>query len=514
MPKLPPKMAQKVVSSRPPSGEILNIRTRLEEAEALMKRGQSSSAHTICEELVARNPSYTGALDLLGNIHFVKGDYPRALSFLVRTAMLNPVNLGTLKLLGATYVRLGAWEMAAQTFEQALLIKPDDAGALIAHSEILRREQEYESAADGYRKVLKSDPLSQAAETGLGMCCKNTGHIHEAMQCFERLLKRGGRSMQLILSAVQLPAPLTDMNWLDLVGEIPKDDNEERSEFENAVAFLKAAILDRTGRHTEAWQQLVIANQYQFLTMQETWHRQSQYQETTLARARDSATKMMGGVPGEGRSAVSLFILGASRSGKTTLEALVNSLDHVKRGYESPIVENAVRHAYQSAGYLASRQYAGMPAKVESLCREFYLDELQRRAGTARVFTNTDPDRIHEAAKLAEIIPNVRFAFVKRDPDDLALRIFMKNYSAGNFHAYDLTAIRQYIAWYYEIIDILAAKFPEISRVIHYEEMIANPVETRAVIAQLCGLNSTETPLPSLGDDRNCAAPYLSLMNP
>jgi tetratricopeptide (TPR) repeat protein len=515
MPKLPPKTAPKAAGAGLSSGDLLSTRARLEEAEASMKRGQYGSAQTICEDLVARHPGYTGALSLLGRLHFAKGDYPRALSFLLRSEMLNPFDGATLKLLGATYVQLGAGEMAARTLRDVLSAKPGDTEALFAYAEIMRREQEYEIAADGYRKVLAADPLSQAAEIGLAICHMNSGLQGEAARGFEKLLNRGLRSMQVVFNAAQLHAHLPGISWLDLAGEIKREGTEDKGEFDIAIAFLKAAILDRAGRHDEAWQQLVFANRQQFFSLREAWQKQIAYQDASLTRARGSLAKAIGGEPGEGRSAVSLLILGPSRSGKTALEALLASLAHVKRGYESPIIENAVRRAYQSAGFLASRQYWTMPAQVEASCREFYLDELQRRAGGARVFTNSDPDRIHEAAKFAEIIPNVRLAFVKRDPEDLALRIFMKKYAAGNFHAYDLVAIRHYIAWYHQFIDVLAARFPEISCVISYEEMIADPLKIRAAVAQLCGLEATETPLgaPELEDDRNCAAPYLAWMD-
>lgn len=513
MPKLPPKMAPRVVCAGVPSEELLSTRARLEKAEALMKRGQHGSAQTICEELVGRNPSYTGALNLLGRLHFAQGDYPRALSFLLRSEMLNPFDTATLKLLAATYVQLGAYEMAARTLREALSTSGGDTEALFAYSEIMRREQDYEIAADGYRKVLVADPLSQAAEIGLAICHTNIGLFGEAAQGLEKLLKRGVRSMQVIFNAAELRAHLSDISWLDLAGEIKREGNEDKDGFDIKIAFLKAAILDRAGRHGEAWQQLLFANRQQFLNVREAWQKQIAYQDASLTRARDSLAKVTGGEPGEGRSAVSLLILGPSRSGKTTLESLLASLSHVKRGYESPIIENAVRRAYQSAGFPASRQYWSMPSQVEALCREFYLDELQRRAGRAVVFTNSDPDRIHEAAKIAEIIPNVRLVFVKRNPEDLMLRIFMKKYADGNVYAYDLVAIRHYIAWYHQFIDVLAAKFPEISCVIQYEEMIADPTKICEKVAQLCGLKATDSPLHAIEDDRDCAAPYLSVMN-
>jgi hypothetical protein len=88
----------------------------------------------------------------------------------------------------------------------------------------------------------------------------------------------------------------------------------------------------------------------------------------------------------------------------------------------------------------------------------------------------------------------------------------MKKYLTGNHHAYSLTTIRQYISWYREMSDALVEKLPDRACVINYEDMIANPLSALGTLAELCGLAIPEGALPSVGDDRNCAAPYHDLM--
>ena len=68
--------------------------------------------------------------------------------------------------------------------------------------------------------------------------------------------------------------------------------------------------------------------------------------------------------------------------------------------------------------------------------------------------------------------------------------------------------IRDYIGWYGEMIDVLAERFPHISTVIHYEDMLADPATALRSAAKLCGLVPPDGPLPDLGDDRGYAAPY------
>jgi hypothetical protein len=92
------------------------------------------------------------------------------------------------------------------------------------------------------------------------------------------------------------------------------------------------------------------------------------------------------------------------------------------------------------------------------------------------------------------------------------LRIYMRKYRSGNPYAYDLKATRDHILWYHQMMDLMAEKFPDVTRVVRYEAMIADPAAAPRVAADLCGLPIPDEPLPTLGYDRGCAAPYRQLM--
>ena len=278
------------------------------------------------------------------------------------------------------------------------------------------------------------------------------------------------------------------------------------------MCFARAAVLDKTGRPAEAWEYLVGGNRRMLRAKRDECTKAFQLHEEIFKRVRNSRFKVRGGGPGRGGNAVSLFILGPSRSGKTTMEKLVSAIDDVKRGYENPIAENAVRHAFQDEGFLTSELYENLPRELEKSCREIYLDDLKCRAGSARVFTNTHPGRVADAARIAAIIPNVRFIFVKRNLDDITLRIYMKKYAEGFSFSYDIEAIHSYVTWYYRMIDMLAEKLPKISLVIQYEDMVRDPAAALSSAAELCGLELPAESLPELGDDRGCAAPYQAFM--
>ena len=119
---------------------------------------------------------------------------------------------------------------------------------------------------------------------------------------------------------------------------------------------------------------------------------------------------------------------------------------------------------------------------------------------------------MHDAVRMASVIPNVRFVLVKRNFDDTVLRIFSRRYSSGNAYAYNLATIRDHVTWYHQMMDIIVAKLAAITCVVSYEEMVADPHSALKTVAVLCGLPMPESPLPAFGDDRGCAAPYREFM--
>ena len=113
---------------------------------------------------------------------------------------------------------------------------------------------------------------------------------------------------------------------------------------------------------------------------------------------------------------------------------------------------------------------------------------------------------------MATLLGNARFIFVKRNHDDVMLRIYMRNYREGHPYAYDLNSIRDHLNWYDQMADLMLEKFPSIVRIVSYEDMVANPAGAVRTVAELCGLPMPEGPVPPVGDDRGCAEPYRDLM--
>ncbi|MBI5909386.1 MAG: tetratricopeptide repeat protein [Betaproteobacteria bacterium] len=486
-------------------------RDQLEEADRLRQQGKLDRAEAICSTLIRRYPDYVAALHTLGLVYLDKRNFDRALDCLVRAAMLDPNNWMTLTALSLAYLRLGANEMAAQTLDRALAIRPQDASIFASLGEIHRDEREYDIAQQAYRQALRLDGNLESAAIGLALCLAATGQSSEAGKVLEETFKRGHRSLNLLHVMTTLPPNTIGIDVLGELDKLAASQSGADAEFKNTLAFARGAALDGAGRHAEAWQTLVVANR-----PLATEHRAAL---TANILRREKALAWISGPQAKaieprasGKEPVSLFILGASRSGKTSLERLVASLDGVKAGCEVPIVEKAVRRTFQAAAHPASNYLEELPPALLPAFRENYLEDLVRRAGSARVFTNTLPGRIYDAGLMAMAVPNVRFLLVKRDMDDAAWRIYMTKYLIGNSYAYDLKAIRDYLNWYNTMIDLTVVRLPKIAQVVTYEAMVDDPATVLRQAADLCGLDFKGIPVLAPGNDRGCAAPYRELM--
>ena len=480
---------------------------RLCEAEQLWQHRKFDPAQKICESLIREHPAYMAAHHMLGLIHGAKKDHDRAFDHLSRAAMLNPRSWATLTALGGVCLELQANDMAALILEQARAIRPRDANVLMTLGRVYSEEREYERAKEAFREALALKDDFHAI-MALAFVCRELGQNAEAAEVYKSLIKRGMSTLEVLFGLANVPSACVNVDLLAELEKLPRDQTGGTREFDELAAFVRATALDKAGRHAEAWQHLAQVNRAIFLAIQEIFREGSERQNAALTTLQGDSIKAVSDSL-DNRQPISLFILGPSRCGKSTMEQLVATLDGVKRGYENQSVGKAIRRTFQSARLLTSDRIGLLPPQLYPQCRDIYLEELTQRVGSARVFTITSAPYIHEAQLIASVFPNVRFIFLKRNVKDNILRMYQKKYRRGkNVYSYDLKAARDHVAWYLQMMELMAKKFPDIVRIINYEDMVANPAAAVRVAANLCDLSQPDGPLPEVGDDRGCAEPY------
>ena len=272
------------------------------------------------------------------------------------------------------------------------------------------------------------------------------------------------------------------------------------------LRFLRAHFLEKLGRYEEAWIEIVQANNNAHLMNAI----EVEEQRIISNKVREEALRFEYRQVKRNSSidALSLFILGPSRSGKTSIENLLGNIDGIVRGLENQILNDLTK--FRSAERESSRLnlFAGVSEKQLSEFSERYFSELERRYGPFKVFTNTMPGAIADVGRILIHVRNAKFVFVKRERIDLAVRIFFKKYRTENYYAYNFKTILDHIDWYFELMSIWSEKFPRHCITINYEDVVENPLSVRQQIAEFCNINDAGIESHAPYDDRGSSKSY------
>ena len=458
---------------------------KLKEAERLRKSDDLPKAKRICEELLGQFPDYVAALHALGLVLADMGHYERAISPLSKASSMCPDDWNLLASLGHTYVRSDSPEAAQPILERAdRLSGGSDENIAAMLAEIYWKQRDYQLAAEAYERLVVIDTASVDSKLQLGRCYERLGRLADAAKIYRALLDENDPNFAATTRLARLPESVTSFDEFHLLDQLtPATPNQT-----DILHYARAAGFHRTGRYGDAWDELLSANNNKKREMATAWQDGAGGRDDILNFAREAPvlaerTSKPDGVP------LSLFILGPSRSGKTTLESLIGKLPGVALGYDNRIVEDAVRKTMQNSGLITRTNINLMPRDLDPLFVKFYEAQIVARADDAAIFTNTSRSKIIGVLRYATTIPGSRFVYIKRDINDLMFRIFATNYGSGNAYAFSIKTINEHIAWYDSLADILVEKFPNVSRVVSYDQLASDPNSMLTTVCELCGLD-------------------------
>ena len=181
-----------------------------------------------------------------------------------------------------------------------------------------------------------------------------------------------------------------------------------------------------------------------------------------------------------------VFILGMPRSGKTLIESMLGHHPHVARTDEDRslmvlihrLLDDWLVELPEPDGVKAA--LAGFDTdKLEQL-RQDYLAGIARFDPAARRLTQTLPFYLPFVGVIHRLFPRARFIFCRRDPADLGLACYGKEFaSAGLMYASDLYALGQEIRATEQIMAHWQAVLPAgRALTVDYEDVVRTPGAT------------------------------------
>lgn len=156
-------------------------------ADLLLQRKIYDEAILLCQEALRHDPAHLGALERLGELHYAKGDYVKAVNAYIRLLSVDPSRKDTRKKLIESLSAYGDFKavkyMAEWYREENRFDAEVDRYLARAHFGL----EEYEEAARAYERVLVEIPDDYDSMDRLATACMRIGAWEKALRPLEKL---------------------------------------------------------------------------------------------------------------------------------------------------------------------------------------------------------------------------------------------------------------------------------------------------------------------------------------
>lgn len=161
---------------------------RLQEAAALLQRGEPARALALAEASAHENPQDAEALHLMALALSALGEVDRAAAAFEAAAGLHPRRDVILVNLGNHFNRAGRPAQAVEAFERAVAAAPSSADAHAALGAMRAKLGDNAKAAEAFGKALAINPAQTVALNGLGNLAAMRGRDEEAAGFFSKAI--------------------------------------------------------------------------------------------------------------------------------------------------------------------------------------------------------------------------------------------------------------------------------------------------------------------------------------
>ena len=429
----------------------------------------------VVEQAQALTEQYPEAFivwNILGAAYKRLGKTYEASKAFEKVTELNPTYADGFSNLGATLQDQGKLNEAIEACNKALALKPDYAEAYYNMSITLQDQGKLNEAIEACNKALALKPDYAEVYHNMGIALQNQGKLEEAIASYSKALTIKPNYTKAARNLVKLPIGSIDEKT---ISELNKklslisaniDDQSQK-------LFFKANLFSHKGKYGEAFKIFVDANYIQsekdILSMKSA---QNQYDAAIKRISRWSVN-----LQSEEKDLVKkLFILGPSRSGKSTLEKLLIGSPNV-----CPMFENINLNVIPEIKLSKEK-----PKKI-SMIDLFHHDENSLFKLGYNALTSTNPTSMFHIDYLIDNFSSAFCIFVERNRVDIASEIFTKEYRKGNLYAYNHSYISKYLDSYEAIWEILKQKVPQLTLEISFEDILIKPQE---VVEKISGLTN------------------------
>ena len=438
----------------------------------LTDQGKLDEAIETLHKALILNPNFTDAYYNLGIALREKCDLDAAINSFKKAIQIKPDNAEAYNNMGISLQEKGKSDAAVDSYKQAIKIKPDYAEAYNNMGNALYDRGDLDAAINNYKQTLKIKPDYAEAYNNMGLALQDKCELGAAIDSYRQAIKIKPDSVKAMRNLVKLP-----------IGNLIKEDLEGLKVFLNKYAsklkilsdreFLEAGYLLHSGETELAFAKFCQANKTKLLTLNYNFKDQKRHYKYYLQKIErwKPITPAM-----KDHVLKKIFILGPSRSGKSTLEYLLSNNPKIKPLYEPHrVIPN------EDANFNLKGQF--------DFEKVFFQHENKLIKQGYEAITSTNPNLLYSVMSLADKLPNAYFVFLNRDQKNIAPEIFSKDYNKGHYYSYDPHTILEYLDFYKAAMDRLEEKAPNIISKFTFEQIIENPLDVVTAVGKFTSLD-------------------------
>ncbi len=416
------------------------------------------------------------------------GDYAGAIEVYSKFLRAHPGHLshskvslryGQLLMLGSRF------EKAASHFKRLSSRRPRDPEVLYAFAQALAFSANLEGATGAIERLLAISP-DHAEGVGRRIAFHQyAGELDEALEAVRDADRRGLRHWAIELAFAGLaPRFGLDDESISRMRSVLDEGGLDREEHA-ALLFNIGYLLDRVERYDEAWEAIARAN-----AVNARNHDPDRFDRDIEMMIASVGAERLRAIPGPmdpGEDVV--LVLGSPRSGTTLVEQILAAHADVETAGELDAL-------FAGAGALHTGASAVRRQDVIK-ASGMYLTELRSRTGKAKRRIDKSPHNWQCLGAASRFIPSARVIYCERDPRDIAISCYFRNFVAA--HEYTarldwigryLVSMRRLMRHWERVIGESSDTFAMTS--VRYEELVADAPGESARLVEFLGLEWDE----------------------
>ncbi len=449
------------------------------------------------------NPKYSEAHNNIANAFLAKEDHDRAIAAYNNALNLNPNYPEPLLGLARVYREKDRHDEALNYARRALELNPDKAEAYSLLGDILIKKGEYQECEAAYRKALALDENLLTAHLGLGQLRIEQGQLDVAKETFEHCMAISPDELAPYIFMAQArkiekndPVLARLEKEAEQIGTMP-------SQKAMTLHFAMGKAYDDLKEHDQAFPHFLEGCRIKRAKIQ---YSPDNHDLATRNICNFFSPENIAKLRGGGnQSDLPIFVLGMPRSGTTLTETILASHPDVFAAGELHDLLSIANHpkpGVNSEGFPLSMQ--GLTPDDLTLMGNRYLERLRKHAPDAKRITDKMPANFMALGLIHLMLPKAKIIHVKRNPADICLSAFTKNFNNSQYHSYDLTEMGRFYVDYARLMEHWQKVLPEGSFFnIQYEELVADPETKSRELVEFCGLEWNEACLTPHKTERN-----------